>query len=244
LRGLPAETEFQFVGAARPERSGNEFASHLPPDGTVDLAWKSARREQEGALFYAAELFSQVSVGPGLMRQSAVLDFKVMQGELSRVVLVMGGEGEVTRVQGPAVLAWNVGPGSSKGERALEVRLNQPQKDRFVVQGEMQTPLGAFPQTMDAITLRPEGATRFAGWVRVVNDGAVRIEVLQTGGLSQISPEQFPQTDSSKGLAAPRATQSVASPTAVGPAVRPRDTPPVARPTRRGRGSAERIRRS
>lgn len=210
LRGLPAETEFQFAGAARPERSGNEFASHLPPDGTVDLAWKSARREQEGALFYAAEVFSQISVGPGLMRQSAVLEFKVMQGELSRVVLMIGGEGEVTRVQGPAVLAWNVGPSSSKGERPLEVRLNQPQKDRFVVQVEMQTPLGSFPQTVDAITLRPEGATRFAGWVRVVNDGAVRIEVVQTTGLSQISPEQFPQTDSTKGLAAPRATQTFA----------------------------------
>ena len=55
----------------------------------------------------------------------------------------------------------------------------------------MQTPLGAFPQAADAIALQPENATRFDGSFRIVNDGAVRLEVLQASGLSQISPEQF-----------------------------------------------------
>lgn len=210
LRGLPPETEFEFVGAARPERSGDEFVSYLPPHGKVDLSWKTARREQEGALFYAAEIFSQVSVGPGLMRQTAVLDFKVMQGELSRVVLLLGGNCEVTRVQGSAVLGWSVGSRTAERDQSLEVRLNQPQKDKFVLQVEVQTPLGSFPQTMDVVSVRPEGATRFSGWVRVVNEGAVRIEVLDAVGVSQIPPEQFPQTDTTKALTAFRATQMFA----------------------------------
>ena len=42
---------------------------------------------------------------------------------------------------------------------------------------------------------QPEGATRFAGYFRIVNEGAVRLEVLQASGLSQISPEQFPEND-------------------------------------------------
>jgi len=46
--------------------------------------------------------------------------------------------------------------------------------------------------------LRPEGATRFAGSIRIVNEGAVRLEVAQASGLSQISPEQFPETDATK----------------------------------------------
>ena len=46
--------------------------------------------------------------------------------------------------------------------------------------------------------LRPEGATRFAGYFRIVNEGAVRLEVAQARGLSQISPEQFPETDATK----------------------------------------------
>jgi hypothetical protein len=110
-RGWRADTQFEFAGAARPERTGSDFTSYLPSDGTVKLSWKEARPEAEGKLFYAAEMLSQISVSPGLMRQVALLDFKVMQGELNRVTLLLRGAGEVTRVQGDQVLSWNVEPG-------------------------------------------------------------------------------------------------------------------------------------
>src|SRR6185295_7501880 len=99
LRGLGADTQFQFAGAARPERKTNDFVSFLPSDGSVKLSWKEARQEAEGKLFYAAEMWSQISLSPGLMRQTALLDFKVMQGEMNRVTLLLRGAGEVTRVQ-------------------------------------------------------------------------------------------------------------------------------------------------
>ncbi len=99
LQGLSEDTQFEFAGAARPERKGSEFVSFLPTDGTVKLSWKEGRAQAEGNLFYAGEMRSQISVSPGLMRQVALLDFKVMQGELNRVTLRLIGEGEVTRVQ-------------------------------------------------------------------------------------------------------------------------------------------------
>ena len=140
------------------------------------------------------------------MRQVALLDFKVMQGELSRVTFLLRGEGEVTRVSGDQVLAWNVEPVAGSPDRRLVVKLNQPQKDAFALQVQLQTPLGAFPQTTEAMRLQPEGATRFAGYYRIVNEGAVRLEVTQASGLSQISPEQFPESDATR--AALRATGS------------------------------------
>ena len=198
LQGLAADTQFQFAGAARPERTGNDFASFLPPDGTVKLSWKTAAPEAGGKLFYAAEMLSQISVEPGLMRQVALLDCKVMQGELDRVTLLLRGTGEVTRVQGAQVLAWKVEPGANAAERRLVVQFNQPQKNQFTLQVQTQTPIGAFPQTVEAMQLRPEGATRFAGYFRIVNEGAVRLEVVQARGLSQVSPEQFPESDAAK----------------------------------------------
>jgi hypothetical protein len=200
LQGLGPDTQFEFIGAARPERKGSDFTSYLPSDGTVKLSWKEARPEAEGKLFYAAEMLSQVSVSPGLMSQVALLDFKVMQGELSRVTLLLHGVGEVTRVQGEQVLAWNVQPGPGADDRRLVVQFNQPQKDHFALQVQMQTPLGAFPQAADAVQLRPEGATRFAGYFRIVNEGAVRLEVAQASGLSQISPDQFPESDATRAV--------------------------------------------
>ena len=116
------------------------------------------------------------------------------------MTLLLRGSGNVTRVQGANVLAWNVEPVPNSTNRHLVVQFNQPQKDAFALQVQMQTELGAFPQAVDAMQLRAEGATRFAGHFRVVNEGAVRLEVLQSTGLSQISPEQFPETDATKAL--------------------------------------------
>jgi hypothetical protein len=209
LRGLAADTQFRFTGAARPDRRGDDFVSYLPSDGRVQLSWKEARVEMEGKLFYSAEMLAQVSISPGLMRQIAVLDGKVMQGELTRLSLELRGPGNVTRVQGPDVLSWSVEPGTD-GTRRLNVQFNQPQKDQFQIQVQAQTELGAFPQAVEALQLRPDGATRFAGHLRVVNEGAVRLEVIESGGLSQISPEQFPETDSTKMLFSSRATQRFA----------------------------------
>ena len=198
LRGLAADTQFQFAGAARPERQGGDFLSYLPADGTVKFSWKEVRPETEGKLFFSAEMLSQISVSPGLMRQVALLNFKVMQGELNRVSLRLRGAGEVTRVQGDQVLAWSVEPAPDSSDRRLVIQLNQPQKDQFAFQVQAQTPLGAFPQTADLLQLRPENATRFAGYFRMVNEGAVRLEVVQASGTSQISPEQFPDTDATR----------------------------------------------
>ena len=200
LQGLAADTQFEFGGAARPERTTNGFVSFLPSDGNVKLFWKETRPEGEGKLFYAAEMQSQISVSPGLMRQIGLLDFKVMQGEMKRVALVLHGAGEVTRVAGDQVLAWNVEPITNSPDRRLVVQLNQPQKDQFALQVQMQTPLGAFPQATNAMQVRPEGATRFAGYVRIVNEGAVRLEVAQASGMSQISPEQFPESDLTRAM--------------------------------------------
>jgi len=210
LKGLPEQTQFDFPGAARPERAGDEFKTFLPADGAVKLSWKETRPESEGKLFYAAKMLSQISVGPGLMRQTALLDFKVVQGEMNRVTLVMHGSGEVTRVQGKDVLAWNVEPVAGSADRRLVVQFNQPQKDLFSLQVHLQTPLGVFPVSAEVVQLRAEGATRFAGYFRIVNEGAVRLEVAQATGVSQISPEKFPETDVTKAVLRPTGAQKFA----------------------------------
>ncbi len=207
LQGLKTETQFRFVGAARPERVGEDFRSFLPADGRLNLGWQESRPAAEGALFFAVEELSQITVSPGVMRQTALLDFKVMQGELNRLSLRLAGEGEVIRVQGPQVLSWTVAPIPNSAERQLTVQLNQAQKDQFPVQIQTQTPLGTFPLATNVVLIRPEGATRFGGYYRIVNDGAVRLEVLEANGLSQISPEQFPAKESALALPAVASSQ-------------------------------------
>src|ERR1043166_9705255 len=200
---------FTLTGTARVENSKGGSLELL--SGTVALTELSAhpkwrlRAEQDKFVL----VFDRAGKFPIQIKFNAA----VRQREtLKRVTLLLRGAGEVTRVQGDQVLAWNVeergrpvpsGADSGQGKggdgpsplRRLVIRFNQPQKDQFSVQVQMQTPLGAFPQAADAMQVRPEGATRFAGYFRIVNEGAVRLEVAQASGFWQISPEQFPETD-------------------------------------------------
>ena len=210
LEGLREDTQFKFEGGASLKRTNDVFVSFLPSSGDVKLAWKEARQEAEGRLFYSVEALSQITVSPGMLRQTEILNFKVMQGELAQVVFTMRGEGEITRVQGQQVLAWTVEPAADGKGRRLVVRLNQAQKEQFAIAVQIQSPLGAFPQSVDAVELRPESSTRYGGYLRVLNEGAVRLEILKSTGLSQISPEQFPQTDATKALVPPQNTQAFA----------------------------------
>ena len=210
LEGLKADTQFRFDGAARPDRAGDLFKTHLPSSGEVRLAWKEGKPEAEGRLFYAVEALTQLTVSPGLLRQTALMELKIMQGELSQVVLVIRGFGEVVRVQGPKVLAWTVEKSPTAEERRLVVQFNEAQKEGCTVLVQLQQPLGAFPQTFDAVQLQPESVTRFGGFVRVVNEGAVRLEVVAASGLSQISPNQIPQTEAIQSLLPPQSSQRFA----------------------------------
>ncbi|RME93448.1 MAG: hypothetical protein D6766_08190, partial [Verrucomicrobia bacterium] len=171
------------------------------------LDWSRARPETEGRLFYAVEAFSQVTVSPGLLRQTDLLELSVLQGEMSELTLALDGPGEVTRVQGAPVLAWEVQPAGDDHGRRLHVKLNQPQKGKFSLQVQMQSPLGSFPQTIDTLRLTPVDAIRHGGHVRVANDGAVRLEVVEARGMSQISPEQLPQSGLVRQLLPAQATQ-------------------------------------
>ncbi len=192
LHGLPADTQVKFIEAAEAKREGDTFASALPSSGALNFQWQEAKPEVEGKLFYSVTGAGQIAVGPGLIRQTTQLDFKVMQGELRELVVQLTGEGEVTRVDGKDILTWKIESAAANQPRQLRVQLNQAQKGDYGLTVFTQTSLGAFPLKVKPLRLVPDGAIRYGGHLRVVNDGAVRLEATSTPGLAQISPAFFP----------------------------------------------------
>ena len=135
LRGLPADTQFDFPGAARPELSAAGFVTCVPSDGAIKLWWRQASRETEGRLFYSAEMLSQITVSPGLMRQTALLDFKIMQGQFEPGPRSSCMESARSRAS-PATVSSH-GTSSTRRippDRRLVVQLNAPQTDQFAFQ--------------------------------------------------------------------------------------------------------------
>ena len=191
--GLAADTEFQFATRAAGTQR-HKFHQLLPVDGAVKFAWRPARPAAEGKLFYAAEMTSQIRVSPGLMRQAALAQRQNHAGRNGPARVEAHGDGEVTRVQGDEVLSWNV---ENEFDRPRIWSSNSTSRRRILHNpgADADPARRVSAQSADAIQLQPEGATQFAGSFRVVNDGAVRLEVTQASGLSQISPKQVPEAN-------------------------------------------------
>ncbi len=187
IEGLGADVTFDRARPVVPRREGDAWLGFLPADGVAALAWKPAGAVADGALFFSSTGTSDVRIGSGLMRQMTVIDLRVLQGKLPALSLTMDGPGEILSVTGDQVLGWSVGK-----ERKLEIELNRAIEGGGRIVIEAQAALGAFPVKAEALRIVPDGALRHSGWLRIANDGAVRIEITNAAGLIQLAPAQFP----------------------------------------------------
>jgi hypothetical protein len=191
MTGLGADgVEFDPTQAVVPLATSAGWQGFLPAGGGVAMAWKRTRDAGEGILFFTSSEQTEVRVGAGLLRQSSQLAFRILQGKLGAVRVRIDGPGEIVGVDGANVLGWKVLP--SGESRVLEVKLSRPFEGEGSLVVRSQAALGAFPVRTESLRLTPEGGVRHAGFVRVANTGAVRLEVADVEGMMQLAPEQFP----------------------------------------------------
>ncbi len=162
-----------------------------PADGAVALAWKQTREAGVTTLSFTSAEQTEVRVGAGLLRQSSQITFRVLQGKLNGVELRLEGPGEIVGVEGTNVLGWKV-LSDEAGVRVLAVQLSRPIEGEGLLTVRSQSALGGFPVRAEPVRLTPQGGVRHAGFVRVANAGAVRLEVADIEGMMQLAPEQFP----------------------------------------------------
>lgn len=190
IEGLAENVEFDRSLPVVPGKEGAAWKGFLPADGAALLAWKPADVVADGTLFFSSTETTDVRVGSGLLRQVTSIDLRVLQGKLPKLTLTLDGPGEVLSVTGEPVLGWSVK--EADGKRTLDVSLSRPIEGAGKIRIEAQAALGGFPVQTRALRMVPDGALRHSGWLRVANQGAVRIEVAEANGLIQLAPAQFP----------------------------------------------------
>ena len=190
IDGLAGDVDFDKHLAVVPQFHEKSWRGFLPASGSGAMAWRIADKVADGSLFFSSTETTDVRVGSGLLRQMTLVDLRVLQGKLAELNLTLSGPGEVLSVSGDSVLGWNVK--EAAGKRSLEVKLSRPIEGAERVVIEAQAALGGFPVKAEALRMAPVGALRHSGWLRVANDGAVRIEVADAKGLIQLAPGQFP----------------------------------------------------
>jgi hypothetical protein len=188
LKGIPATALFDGGSPVNPVLREGKHEAFLPANGMCRFAWQPERKTSDGKLFFTSEAMEEISVGAGLLRQMTSLTVRTLQGELPALDLQLAGEGEVLAVEGENVLSWQV-----TAAKVLEIRLSRPvtKEASFIIRS--QSALNALPVQSEPLRMTPTGAVRHSGYFRVYNRGAVRIEVMKQAGLTQLSPDQYPQ---------------------------------------------------
>ncbi|MGJ8672876.1 hypothetical protein [Rubritalea sp.] len=169
---------------------GNTVSTYLPASGQFSLRWKPQREEGSSKLFYSSQALSEVSVGAGMLHFETRLDFQVLQGKMSEIELKLEGPGDIVDLTGAQVASWSVS--DLEGQRVLKIILNGERKDLDSITIRSQYPLGSFPVKVEPMQITPVGAMRHAGYVRLTNNGAVKLGVTKTEGMMQLSPKQYP----------------------------------------------------
>lgn len=162
------------------------WRGYAPASGEVSLAWREGVEEEDGALFFSSEGLVDIRVGAGLLRQDSYLGVRVLQGELEELTLALEGPGEVLAVEGEGVLSW------ARTESGLQVRFREAVDSQLQLLVRSQLVLAEFPVTAASLSLSPVGTVRHAGYLRVRNEGAVRLEMKGVEGLMQLAPDEFP----------------------------------------------------
>jgi hypothetical protein len=190
LQGLGADVSFNPDSPIVPAATAAGWSGFLPADGAASLAWKRTREKAEGTLFFTSYEQTEVRLGAGLLRQSAQITFRILQGKLGSVRCRLEGPGEILGVEGTNVVGWKVLPDGTG--RVLEVRFSRPVETEGSLVVYSQTELGSFPVRAEPLRLIPENVVRHSGFLRVANSGAVRLEVADVAGMMQLAPTQFP----------------------------------------------------
>ena len=195
IEGLPKEVSFDPNSAVVPDETSRK--GFLASDGNASVGWRQSRESGVGTLSFTSHEQSDVRVGAGLLRQTSQIDFRILQGKLPSVRIKLDGPGEILGVEGTNVLGWKVVPAGN--QRVLDVRLSRPFEKTGSLIVRSQSPLGNFPVRAESLRLTPEGGVRHSGYLRIANDGAVRLEVSDASGMMQLAPAQFPGDAVEKG---------------------------------------------
>jgi len=187
LAGIEDDVRFAPNSPVFPTKKDASYVGFLPPSGHCKVTWQAARDAEDGKLFYSSDTRVETRVGAGLMRQLTTVQLKILQGKLDGVKILIEGEGEILGVDGDDVLSWAVNP-AGDGQRMLEIHSSRPATGivNFVVRS--RTPVGDFPLEVTPMRFTPQGTVRHSGYLTVLSEGAVALEITKPVGLIQMAP--------------------------------------------------------
>lgn len=216
LEGLAGEILFAPSSVSVPQPDEGGYAGYLPANGVFDLRWQevSGTPPEFSACVFSADAVGEQRVSTGVLALRQEIALMISQGALSNLVFDLFGEGEILDVSGADVLSWSVEkaapPAAVPADAAaapapsgrLNVVLSRRKSGAYALRVSARSRFASLPATVEPLRIVPVAAqpdaavcVRFNELVRIVNDGAVRCEILPRNGQTQVAESAFPRND-------------------------------------------------
>ena len=190
------DLEVDFPSALGSERKTDPAGktiveAFLGTDREFAVRWKPEVKALSGELAVTCDANSIASASVGALRLDSVFMYRVVQGSLTRVVLDLPPDFNVTQVRGADIREWSIAPAEAAGRRLI-VMLNRPKEGTYLLGVEGERVLSAFPCKFDMPVLTPRDVIRTSGFLAIGTDSAVKLAVSKSLGLTQVDQAAFP----------------------------------------------------
>ena len=191
------DLEIQFPGALNIERTkvaGEKalVSAFLATGQNFAVRWKPEVRKLDAELVVACDANTIAVARVGALQLDTVFTYRVVQGSLTKLSLVLPKQLNVTQVRGIDIREWNIDK-PANGPWRLLVTLNRPKDKLYLLDVEGEMALPAFPCKFELPFILPENAIRTSGFLMLGADSAIKLLVNKAAGLTQVDQAAFPR---------------------------------------------------
>lgn len=166
----------------RPATERSTVRGALGAERTLSLRWQSRAEEQTRQAILTSESSSTVHVAPTLARYQTHIQYEILQGKPSNLILRLPAAQTITKITGQNIRDWRVQ--TAAGIQTLTVDFAKPAERSYqlTVFSEDTTDAG----TLSLVPPQPLGVEREAGTVSITAEDVI-VETTKVTGLRQIN---------------------------------------------------------
>jgi hypothetical protein len=140
---------------------------------------------------FISENNTLVTISPGVIRTTSILNYTIMQGKISRFVVSIPADINLLSVKGDALKDWNIK--RFDGKQFLEVELLKEFSDAYklILETEIIHETNSMP--LSILQIATQDAERQTGHIAIVVKEGLKILPTEKSGISQINTDQLPK---------------------------------------------------
>lgn len=199
------DLEVNFPGALNVQRRKNaagrtEITAFLGAQGDCIVNWKPEIKRLQAEQLVDCEANSIASAGVGALHLDTILSYRIVQGQINRLVVATPTNLNITQVQGEDIHNWTI-ERRDDGQNLLVVSLSRAKEEKYMLQINSEMVLPDFPCRFEMPSLLPRDVIRTSGFLMIGADSAIKLLVDKATGLTQIDQSSFPQIKTMTGQA-------------------------------------------